>query len=84
MPAKRYRYIGDAPTVHVPDMHWGDLNDPELSVHPGDVSDPYEGDGSIEKPLIVSEVLVPVGSDEEKAWLDLHPEFKPTKKGGDA
>ena len=72
MPAQRYRYIGDAPSVHIPDMLWGDPNDPELGVKPGDVSEPYEG-------KIVSDVIVPVGSKEEKAWLDAR---KPQKEQG--
>lgn len=76
MPAKRYRYIGDAPTVHVPDMHWGDLNDPELSVHPGDVSELYDGE-------ISSGVIVEVGSKEEQDWLTVHrPDEVAKTKGG--
>jgi hypothetical protein len=58
MPARRYRYIGLTP-VMVPDLAWGDDENP---VNPGDVSEPYDGD-------VNSEVLVPVGSDAEKAWL---------------
>ena len=82
MPAQRYRYIGDAPSVHIPDMLWGDPNDPELGVKPGDVSEPYEGWHSPfgEIVPVVSEVIVPVGSKEEQEWLKAHPEFAPVKE----
>jgi hypothetical protein len=54
----RYRYIGETP-VTIPDLAWGGDDDP---VMPGDISEPYPGEVS-------SEVLVPVGSAEEKDWL---------------
>lgn len=74
MPAQRFRYIGETPAVFVPDMKWGDPNDEALAVHPGDVSEPYEGE-------IHSEVIVPVGSDAEKAWVAAHTKPEPAKGG---
>lgn len=71
MASVRYRYIGETP-VNVPDMNWGYDDKP---VMPGDVSLPHDGE-------INSEVIVPVGSSAEKAWLASQ---KPAAaKGGDA
>lgn len=59
MPSQRYRYIGATPVI-VPDLTWGDADEP---VQPGDISVPYEG-------AVNSEVIVPVGSAAEAAWLN--------------